>query len=154
MDDLNMSHILRDEVEKIGHGVQLVAQDNVDSKTLVCYLDDQRDFHYGFCYKNGSNLRVVVWDREDNAMKRQTPPKGSHIIAFTSEMTEKRLSKDTFIDQDFNFEWFGVDNQNLVKEELESLIKQEKLKELMDKLRGLNIQEMDEVTATVDKMKN
>ena len=68
MDDLNMFHVLAPNIQEIEHGVKLCAQDEIESKTLVCYLDSE-GFHYGFAYKNGTNLRVVCWEGNERDRK-------------------------------------------------------------------------------------
>jgi len=144
MDNLNILHILQDSVRDLGHGVQMVRQDNVASKTLVCFLDIERKLHYGFAFNNGSNLRVVTW--VDNEMRRKTVPKGVFVIAFNDKRTDKGIDDD-FQANDFDVgDWFNDEAKENVRGELLSLIdKQKILSEIVDGLCGLTIQELEKV---------
>lgn len=102
-------------VRDIGHGVRICSQDQIKSKTLVCYLDANEVLHYGFAYPNGSNVCVVCW--ENNKRRNKTIPRGASIIEFREEVTTKK-SKDDFYARDFEFSWLDT---AIVKDALKDL---------------------------------
>ena len=152
MDDLNMFHILASDITDIGHGVKLCGQGEIASGTLVCFLDRYERFHYGFGYKNGSNLRVVCW--EGKKRKNKTVPKGVFIIAFTSDtigVSFNEVNENHFGNV---WEWFADDKQKNVKEELRAFNnKQDRVDDLIGRLAGLTIQELDEVNKKIDELR-
>lgn len=153
MDDLNMFHVLADNVRDIGHGIEVVKQDAIDSKTLVCYLDKEGGFHFGFCYKNGSNLRVVCW--ENQAIRFRTSYKGSYVIAFTGRVLTQHNIKGDFTADDFNFDWFGQEQQDAVKEELLALIrKKDAISNVVDLLSQLTIDEINNAKDHIQQLKH
>lgn len=152
MDDLNMFHALADTVQQIEHGVRLSSQHDIASGTLVCFLDAKEIFHFGFGYKNGSNLRVLCW--ENNRRKSKTVPKGAFVIAFTEETTLKAFSANNFNAADFRFDWFDVNVRDNVRIELIAFKdKQERVDDLIERLAGLTIQQIDEVNKKIDELK-
>ena len=54
-----MFHILAPRLHDLGNGVEVPSQDENQSKTLVHFLDFDLKFHYGFAFRNGTNIRVV-----------------------------------------------------------------------------------------------
>ena len=153
MDDLNVFHVLAPTIEDTEHGVRLSAQDDVQSRTLVCFLDRNQALHFGLGYRNGSNLRVVCW--EDNNRTNKTVPKGALIIAFDEETTCKATSHN-FNAGDFGFtaDWFNNDAQGNVRDELISLIRrQDRVADITERLAGLNIRELDVVIQKIDELK-
>ena len=91
-------------------------------KTLVCFLDRNQALHFGFGYRNGSNLRVVCW--EDNNRRSKTVSKGGLIIAFA---------------------------QDNVRDEVRSLNRrQDRVADITERLAGLNIQQLDVVNQKID----
>lgn len=54
-----MIHILAPRFHDLENGVEVSSQDENQSKTLVRFLDFDLRFHYGFTFRNGSNIRVV-----------------------------------------------------------------------------------------------
>lgn len=153
MDDLNLYHILADTIEEIGHGVRLCAQNDVQSGTLVCYLDRNGAFHFGFGYRNGSNLRVVCW--ENTSRINRTVSKGALIIAFDEEIN-KNSFRHNFDANDFLFtgDWFNQGAQNNVRDELRALNdKQDRIADLTERLAGLTIGELDKVNQKIDELK-
>ena len=151
MDELNMFHVLADAIQGIRHGVRLSRQDDIASKTLVCFLDRNGGFHFGFGYKNGSNLRVVCW--ENNTEVKKTVHKGAFVIAFDQETTQKAINV-AFNANDFAIEWFGVNNRENVRNELMALNnKQDRVSDLIERLAGLTIQQIDEVNKKIDELR-
>ena len=151
MDELNMFHVLADAIQGIRHGVRLSRQDDIASKTLVCFLDRNGGFHFGFGYENGSNLRVVCW--ENNTEVKKTVPKGAFVIAFHQQTTGKAI-KEAFDENDFAIEWFSQAVQNDVKDKLIALNhKQDRLSDLIERLAGLTIQEIDKVNKKIDELR-
>ena len=59
MDALNIFHILAPRIHDLENGVEVSSQDENQSKTLVHFLDFDLKFHYGFAFRNGTNIRVV-----------------------------------------------------------------------------------------------
>ena len=151
MDDLNLFHVLADNIQDIGNGVRLCGQDNVQSKTLVCFLDRNGEFHFGFGFRNGSNLRVVCW--ENNSRRNRTALRGTFIIAF-DEGTTKKGFKANFNQADFP-QWFNEGHRDNVKEELRALNeKRDRVADLIERIAGLTIQQIDEVKQKIDELKN
>jgi len=149
MDDLNMFHILADNVRQLGHGVQLSRQDDIASNTLVCFLDAKGNLHYGFAYKNGSNLVVICW--KNGERKNKTVYKGSFVIAFHHEATDKGRN-GAFEANDFNFPWL-TEKATIVKKELEAVRDQrDELRDVIDRLAGLTIQQLQEVSKKIDEI--
>ena len=152
MDDLNLFHILAPKIQDIGHGVRLCGQGDVASKTLVCFLDKKGAFHFGFGYKGGSNFPVVCW--ENNIRKNRTVPRGAFIIAFDEETTLKSRTHD-FEANDFLFtaEWFDVNAQDNIRDELIALNnRQDKVADLIKRMAGLTIDQMDVVIQKIDEL--
>ena len=122
MDDLNVLHVLAPTFEDIEHGVRLCAQDDVQSRTLVCFLDRNQALHFGFGHRNGSNLRVVCW--EDNNRRSKTVPKGGLIIAFA---------------------------QDNVRDEVRSLNRrQDRVADITERLAVLTIEQLDVINQKID----
>ena len=145
-----MFHVLADNVRDIGYGIEVVKQDAVASKTLVCYLDRRSGFHFGFCYKNGNNLRVVCY--ENQAIQRRTSPMESYVIAFTGVRTQHSIKGD-FTADDFNFDWFGQEKQDAVKGELLALIrKKDAISDVVDLLSQLTIDEINNAKDRIQQL--
>lgn len=152
MDELNMYHVLADNIEELGHGVQLCPQDGIASKTLVCFLDDNGAFHFGFGYKNGSNLRVVCW--ENGARLNKTTPKADNIIAF-HEVTTMKAFGGNFNANDFDFQWFDDAARQNAENELVALRgKQDRISKIVKGTVNLTIQQLDEVIEKIKELKN
>ena len=154
MDDLNLFHILAHKTEQIGHGVRLCAQDDVHSGTLVCFLDRSGALHFGFGYRNGSNLRVVCWEGTPPRRRNKTVPKGALIIAFDNETTPNSF-RDKFNANNFGFTaaWFKIGAQKNVRDELRALNdKQDKVADLTARIAGLTIDQLDEVIQKIDEL--
>ena len=150
MDDLNLFHVLGERIRKLGHGVELSAQREIASKTLICYLDRLETLVYGFAYKNGSNLRVVTWG-QNGRRANKTVPHGIFVIAFRKELS-KRASQDEFVEADFEIGWFNDDAKRNVEEELRALIqKQDSVNEIVAGIAGLTVQQLDRVIETIQK---
>lgn len=113
-----MSYILGPTVRALNHGFEVSSQNDIQSRTLVCYLDAWGNFHYGFAYRNGSNLRVVCW--EDDTRRDKTVPYRNSVIAFKGYQTDGGFGHN-FVAADFNIPWFGNTIRRRVKEELEAL---------------------------------
>lgn len=148
-----MYHVLADNIEELEHGVQLTPQDEVASKTLVCFLDGDEGneiLHFGFGYKNGSNLFVVCW--ENNGRTNKTVSKGELIIAF-HEVTTLKARGGNFVAGDFRLGWFTQDARENVKGELIALAhKKERVSAIVRKLPGLTIQELDQVIGKINEL--
>ena len=144
-----MFHILAQTVQGLQNGVEVSSQGDIKSKTLVCYLDSLLNFHYGFAFKNGSNLRVVCW--ENNGRKNKTVPTGSFVIAFKDFKTQKKFQDVNA--QDFNIRWFTQEARQEVQNELEALNrKRDELDDTINRLAGLTIQELDVINKKIDKL--
>ena len=153
MDDLNLFHILAPKIQDIGHGVRLCGQGDVASQTLVCFLDKNGALRFGFGYKNGSNFRVVCW--ENNIRKNRVVTKGAFIIAFDEETTLK--SRDHGFDANdflqFTAVWFDANAQDNVRDELIALnAKQDKVADLIVRMAGLTIDQMDVLIQKIDEL--
>lgn len=152
MDELNMFHVLAPNIQEIGRGVKLCGQDEIASRTLVCYLDGRERFHYGFGYKNGTNLRVVCW--EGNGRRDKAAPKGAFIIAFNDQIIEASFHEVNANDFDKVRGWFDDEKQQNVREELVALIdKHDRVNDLIGRLAGLTIQELDKVNEKIDELR-
>lgn len=152
MDDLNMFHVLAPNIHEIGHGVRLSPQDEIASKTFVCFLDTEEELHFGFGYKNGSNFLVVCW--ENNIRRNKTVPKGTFIIAFDEAVTQKGRNAH-FGEADFHQfrPWFNDEAQQNVKDELVSLNRRRRsVANLIERLAGLTIEEIEEVNQKIDEL--
>ena len=152
MDDLNLFHVLATTIQDIGHGVKLCAQDDVESRTLVCFLDRNQALHFGFGYRKGSNLRVVCWENDNR--RNKTVPKGALIIAFNEVITPKAFTLN-FTANDFLFTayWFDVNAQNNVRNELIALYdKQDRVADITERIAGLTIQQLDAVIQKIDEL--
>ena len=152
MDDLNMFHILTPTIEDLKNGVRVCSQDDVASKTLVCFLDKKEAFHFGFGYKNGSTFRVVCWEK--NIRKNKTVTKGALIIAFDQKITRNSFD-DNFTADDFGFTatWFNNDAQKNVRDELRALNdKQDIIADLIERIAGLTIDELAKVNQKIDEL--
>ena len=151
MDDLNLFHVLGPNIQDIGHGVRLSRQDEIPSRTLVCFLDGNGEFHYGFGFRNGSNFRVVCW--ENGARINRTVPKGAFIIAFHGETAANAF--DSVNANDFaRMTWLDVRKRNNVRDELIALNnKQDRVADLIERIAGLTIQEIDTVNQKIDELK-
>lgn len=112
-----MSYILSSTVQALNHGVEVSSQNDIQSRTLVCYLDACGNFHYGFAYRNGSNLRVACW--EDDTRRNKTVPYGDSVIAFKEYQTDGGFGHK-FVAADFNIPWFGNTIRRRVEEELQA----------------------------------
>lgn len=149
MDDLSLFHVLAPVIQEIGNGVRLSGQDEIASRTFVCFLDRNLGFHYGFGYKNGSNLRVVCW--ENNNRRNRTVPKGAFVIAFDQVTTRNAFNAVNATD--FDNPWFGDNEQGNVREELRALNrKQDRVADLIQRIAGLTIQQMDIVNQKIDEL--
>lgn len=147
-----MFHVLAPDIRVIGRGVKLCGQREIASGTLVCFLDRRGGFHYGFGYRNGSNLRVVFCEGDNRTNK--TVSKGVFIIAFTGVtigVSFNEVNADHFVDVRG---WFVDDMQENVKEELMALNdKQDRVDDLIGRLAGLTIQELDQVNQKIDELR-
>ena len=151
MDDLNLFHVLGERIRELGHGVELSAQREIASKTLICYLDSLGTLVYGFAYKNGSNLRVVTWG-QNGRRANKTVPHGIFVIAFREELTTRAL-QDKFVEADFKIGWFNDDAKRNVEEELRALIqKQDSVNEIVAGIAGLTVQQLDRVIEAIQKL--
>lgn len=56
MDALNVFHNLAPRLYYLENGVEVSSQDENQSKTVVCFLDFDFEFHHGFAFRNGSNI--------------------------------------------------------------------------------------------------
>ena len=153
MDCLNLLHVLAKSVQDIGHGVMLANQDDIESKTLVCFLDKRGVFRYGYGYKCGSYLRVVCW--EEDAKKLRTVPVRSFLIAFTGIRTWKQLDAENFQSADFLFkDWFDDEKKQAVKQELQGLInKEEMISDAVDLLAQMNIEEIAKAINVIKELR-
>lgn len=151
MDAQNMFHVLAPNIQQIGRGVKLCGQEAIESGTLVCFLDRHQRLHYGFAYKNGSNLRVVCW--EGNRKKNKTVFKGVFIIAFT-EVTSGVSFNEVNVNLLNNVRnWFDERNQQNVKEELVALNnKKDIVNEIIERLPDLTIDELQGVKGKMDEL--
>ena len=146
-----MFHVLAPAIQDIGHGVRLSGQDEINSRTLKCFLDGKERFHYGFGYKNGNNTRVVCW--EENQRKNKTVLKGTFIIAFDQVSTQNTFKAVNAHDFQ-NLSWFGVKEQDNVRKELQALNRKHvRVADLIERIAGLTIQEMDMVNQKIDELK-
>ena len=137
-------------IRDIGHGVRLCDQKNVESKTLVCFLDRNGVLHFGFGYKNGSNFLVVCW--EDNGRRNRSVPKGALIIAFVAVVTQNSF-RHNFTADDFQFQWLDVNAQNNVRDDLIALKdKEDRVADITARLAGLTIQQLDVVIQKIDEL--
>ena len=151
MDDLNLFHVLGPNIQDIGHGVRLSRQDEIPSRTLVCFLDGNGEFHYGFGFRNGSNFRVVCW--ENGARIDRTVPKGAFIIAFDEETAENAFDSVNANDFD-SLAWFDGDKTNNVRDELIALNdKRDMVNNLIARIPDLTIQEIAAVNQKIDELK-
>lgn len=114
---LNMSYPLAPTVPALNHGVEVSSQNDIQSGTLVSFLDSRCNFHYGFAYRNGSNLRVACWENETR--RNKTVPKGDCVIAFKGCQTQRGFGR-TFVAADYNIPWFTNTVRGRVKEELQA----------------------------------
>ena len=145
-----MFHVLAPAVGNLGHGVELSSQNDINSKTLVCYLDSSLNFHYGFAFKNGSNLRVICW--ENNVKRIKTVPKANFVIAFKGYQTQKG-PRDIFVRYDFDIPWFGAGATQDAKNELVGLhALRNELNDLINRLAGLNMQELNMINEKIDEL--
>ena len=105
-----MGAILNQEVQDIGHGVQLAHTKNVDSGTFVCYIsrEDIGQFRFGFFFKGGP--RIAQWDEELAAVRYRSPPRDHRLIAFTQATTQHKLETVEFADFKPVFVWFTPEN--------------------------------------------
>lgn len=121
-----------DALKDLGHGGQVLAQNQFVSKILICYLDGKNTFRYGFAFRNGSNTRVVTW--ANGKKKMRTVPRGEQVVAFCEVYTDKRL-EDVFYEEDFYFDWFDGEAKRIVIGVLEALIPDDD--DLFDICRGV-----------------
>ncbi len=126
-------------IQDIGYGVQFVSQNNITSKTLVCFVDGNGVLRYGFAYKNGSNLRVVSW--EDEQRHNRTIPSGQSIFAFPELVTQKEFGNKNFNAADFNFPPFTPVAQQQIQQELMAYNNNQKIEDdnFVKQMAGLNI---------------
>ena len=114
MNALNVMHVLGNDVQALGHGVQLMKQENIPSKSLVCYLDSNDDFHWGFGFRNGSNMRVIV--DENGVISKKTCNAGVMVIVFDHGAATIKSRNAAFIHADFtNIAWFDNAAQGVVR---------------------------------------
>ena len=153
MDTLHLLHVLGKSVQDIGHGVMLAKQDDIDSKTLVCFSDKRGAFHFGYGYKCNGRLRVVCW--EEDGKKLRTVPEGSFVIAFTGIRTWKQFDAENFQSGDFLFkDWFDDEKKRAVEEELQALIKKEEMiYDAVDLLARLNIEEIGKAIEHIKQLR-
>lgn len=149
MDTLHLLHILSKRVHDIGHGVMLCKQDDIESMTLVCFLDRRGIFHHGFGYKNSGTIRVVCWEEE--MKKLRSVAEGSFLIAFTGIKTWKQFDAENFQSGDFLFkDWFDDEKKRAVEEELQWVIKKEEMIcDAVDRLARLNGEEMEKALEAI-----
>ncbi|XP_078343187.1 uncharacterized protein LOC144628939 [Oculina patagonica] len=126
-------------IQDIGYGVQFVSQNNIASKTFVCFVDGNGVLCYGFAYKNGSNLRVVSW--EDEQRHNRTIPSGQTIIGFPERVTKKGFGNKNFNEADFNFPSFNPIAQQHLQQELMAYNNNQKIEDdnFVKQMAGLNI---------------
>jgi len=153
MDSLHLLHVFGKNVQDIGHGVTLLKQSEIESKSLVCFLDKRGVFHYGYGYKCGSNLRVVCWEEDEK--KLRTVPEGSFVIAFTGIRTWKQFDAANFQSGDFLFkDWFDDEKKGAVEEELKTLIKKEEMIcDAVDLLSQLHIEEIEKTINHIKELR-
>jgi len=153
MDTLHLLHVLSKNVQDFGHGVMLAKQDDIDSKTRVCFSDKRGAFHFGYGYKCGESLRGVFWEEE--AKKFRTVPAGSSVIAFTGISTWKNLNAKKFQGGDFLFkDWFDDEKKRAVVKELQALIrKEEMISDAVDLLARLNIEEVGKAMEHIKQLR-
>ena len=101
-----------------GLGAQLLDQNLIVSKTLICFIDRQGNVHAGFAYRNGSNVRVVCWEYNpwvNGKRVNHTFPAWNQVIAFPAACTRKPFNHG-FLDQDFLAVSWWIDNATAVIE--------------------------------------
>lgn len=147
-----MLHVLGADIRDIGHGVRLSRQDEIEPRTLVCFLDRNRGFHYGFAYRNGSNLRVVCW--EGDRRRNRTVPKGTFIIAFDTVTTQNAFNRINGNDFENHVRpWFDNNKQQNVEGELRALDnKEDRVNDLIERIAGLTVDEIDQVIERIDEL--
>ena len=90
---------------------------------------------------------------ENNTEVKKTVPKGAFVIAFHQQTTGNAI-RDAFDANDFAIEWFGVNNRENVRNELMALNhKQDRVSDLIERLAGPTIQQIDEVNKKIDELR-
>ena len=102
-------------IQDIGHGVQLCTQDQIASKTFGGFMDRSGAFHFGYFYRNGSNIRVAFW-KNDQRWNRTIPARQS-VLVFPDQTTQLGF-KGAFTTENFNFQWFNTNHQQVLQHEL------------------------------------
>ena len=143
-------HGISQDLRKLGHGVRLAKSSEVESNVLICYLDQFRQFHYGFCYKMGDTTKAVCWEKHAGKYlpyKKtiNTVPHGSFVIIFEGEKTELNIT-DSFSDTDFKIFWLQEAEQNLVMTELGAIEDRSRLmSETVEMMATLDIEELEKI---------
>lgn len=147
-----MFHVLAPNIQEIGRGVKLCIQDEIESEMLVCFLDRRESLHYGFGYRNGSNLRVVCW--EDGRRRNKTVPKGVFIIAFTEETSEASFNEVNANHFHNVRGWFDARKRQNVTGELVALNSmRDTVNEIIERLAGLTIPQLNQVKNKIDELR-
>lgn len=128
-------YLLPLNVLKLGHGIQLSSQGEIESKTFGCYLDNMGGFCYGYVYKNGSNFRVVRW--KDGQRINGTVPRSGQMILVSEISTPYSFKSSSFNASHFNFPW--IDQTALMN--IRNALLEMNLDYLNYGMAGLKIQE-------------
>ncbi|KAK3747985.1 hypothetical protein QZH41_003960 [Actinostola sp. cb2023] len=143
--------ILRADVRNLGKGARLTNQDGIVSRHLVCFLDSGEEFHFGFGYRNGSNVRVVCW--ENGAKKNKTTTRGTFIIIFDDVITPNGRNGN-FTANDFKFAWFNDAAQTNAKKELLLAVERgEEISDIIDRMAGLTIEQLNSVGDHIENLR-
>ena len=154
MDDLNWVHVLQPKLVELEHGVRVSRTDMIESGVFTCH-SHSGNFRFGYLYKNGSNARIVY--RDGNGMTRTgTTHKGRFVICFDDVSVNRPSAMNNlhlFTATELAPLWFNDEAQTIVHDELNALEQeQDEVRELVDKLQGLTVNQIRKVHALVQDM--
>lgn len=78
---------------------KLIKQTKVSSKSFIAFKSADGEAHYGWAFRNGSNIRVKSF--ENPGWRNRTIPRGVKVLVFKDVPKTKKRIKDKFCDKNF-----------------------------------------------------
>lgn len=78
---------------------KLIQQTKVNSRSFIAFESADGETHYGWAFRNGSNIRVKSF--ENPGWKNRTIPRDVKVLVFKDVPKTKKGIKDKFCDKDF-----------------------------------------------------
>ena len=120
------------DVKGLERGAELIPLRDIESRVLVCFLDEEGGLHFRFAYKNGTTVRVVCYEYGKRVNK--TIPLVRPVLVFSEVTTAKRF-KGNFSAADFQFPWFDEIN----RDDARALLQEEEYEDMLSRFDNFGI---------------